>query len=908
MQCLTDETMAAIADGTLAAEERRMAIGHVDECANCRQVLAGVLTLDVPSHAPGEPRRTLAAGETIGRYVVLECIGSGSMGIVYTGQDPDLGRRVALKVLRSDSAAGSSGGARKRLLREAQAMARLSHPNVVTIYDVGMYGDEVFLAMELIDGGTLREWLRRAKRSWREIVGVFRRAGEGLAAAHAVGLVHRDFKPDNVLVGNDGRVCVTDFGLARSSSQTTGDRLLELPPQGIDSMTRTGAIVGTPAYMAPEQIEGAAADERSDLFAFCVAFYEALYGDRPFIASNIVELAGVIARGQIRPAPAGTRVPSWLRRTLVRGLRAAPSERPAGVAALCEAIDRRLSRRRRAAVAAIAAAVVATAAALWPSGRDARDDRDAPAAGSPAPPAAPRPTALTDHPLPASTSDEALRAYRRGLKNLRDGITPAHDFARAAGLDPSLAEAHLRFALDAFWQVPVEARAHLATAIELRSKLTPRDQLMLAAAQAWMQSQPADRDAYAKLLRKAQAAFPLDAELAFQAGKAVWESDDRSGALVLFQRAIELDPAFGAAYRSTSDILAYTGKLDEALATVDRCTTQDPDATNCIAQRALIDGLAGNCARIEQDAQRILAHDPGSDVGYYLLASASYSQGRSLEAVRELLHARVARLPDALKPRYEAWHLCAFDVLTGDFDAARERARALERSTTPDADRRLHARAAYWWTSASLESGRAPEAATGARAFLVRKDAWMAEPRGEDFSILRDLTPRLLLAERRGGLLSPEAFETERAKWIELWERSVAPGSRSFLWLHGYAAVVETRDDAERALARAGQFGIPHYTPYTLGDAFIGTTYYLAGRTTDALPYLQRAARSCIALEVPFEHTHVHLVLGDALASLGRRDEACAAYNVVLTRWGHAKPRSITADKARAAATTLGCR
>ncbi|HEY0993449.1 MAG TPA: serine/threonine-protein kinase, partial [Kofleriaceae bacterium] len=305
--------MAAIADGSLSADERRTAIGHVDECASCRQVLAGVLTLDAASQAvPGEPRRALTPGETVGRYVVLECIGSGSMGIVYTGQDPDLGRRVALKVLRSTAAGGSSAGARRRLLREAQAMARLSHPNVVAIYDVGMHGDEVFLAMELIDGGTLREWLRRARRSWREIVAVFRRAAEGLAAAHAVGLVHRDFKPDNVLVGNDGRVCVTDFGLARPSSGASAERMPEPPPQGIDSMTRTGAIVGTPAYMAPEQIEGGAADERSDLFAFCVAFYEALYGARPYLASNIVELAGVIARGQIPPPPAGARVPSWL--------------------------------------------------------------------------------------------------------------------------------------------------------------------------------------------------------------------------------------------------------------------------------------------------------------------------------------------------------------------------------------------------------------------------------------------------------------------------------------------------------------------------------------------------------------------------------------------------------------------
>ncbi|MGH9887208.1 MAG: tetratricopeptide repeat protein, partial [bacterium] len=491
---------------------------------------------------------------------------------------------------------------------------------------------------------------------------------------------------------------------------------------------------------------------------------------------------------------------------------------------------------------------------------------------------------------------------------VRDGITPAHDFARAAELDPSLAEAHLRYALDSFWQVPVEARANLATALELRGKMSPRDQRVLAAAQGWMQNQPADREAWARLVGEAHDAFPLDAELAYLAGRSRWESGDASSALGLFDRAVELDPAFGAAYRSKAEVLAYAGKLDDALAVIERCARQDPDATTCFAQRTLIDGLAGNCKRLEQDAQRILAHDPTSDVGYFLLASASYAQGRSIEAVRELLNERVARLPEALRSRYEAWHLWAFDVLAGDFDSARERARELEHTTVPDADRRLHARAAYWWTSASLESGRPREAATGARAFLLRKDAWIAEPRGEDFSILRDLTPRLLAAERAGGLLSPAAFETERTKWIELWEHSAVPSSRPFVWLHGYAAVVETREDAERALAQAAAFGIPHYTPFTLGDAFIGTTYYLAGQTQAALPYLERAARSCVALEVPFEHTYVQLTLGQALAEVGRRDEACAALGVVRARWGHARPKSLAGEKATALAKTLGCR
>jgi eukaryotic-like serine/threonine-protein kinase len=915
--CLNDETMAAIADGTLGADARLVAIGHVEYCDDCRRVLSHLLSRS-PGDAstmssddgPPAPRAAIAPGEAIGRYVVQDCIGSGSMGIVYTARDPDLGRKVAVKVLRSDPGAASSQGARLRLQREAQAMAQLSHPNVVAIYDVGVHGDDVFFAMELIKGGTLTEWLRRSPRSWRDVVAAFRRAGAGLAAAHAVGLIHRDFKPDNVLVGDDGRVCVTDFGLARPLALPARVSAPTLATGVVDSMTRTGAVVGTPAYMAPEQLEGAAADARADLFSFSVAFYEALYGERPFAASSIPELAAAVARGAIRSAPARTRVPAWLRRIVVRGLRAAPEERPESVAALLAAIDARLARRRRIRIAALAVAGAGAVAlvALWPG---ESTPRPAPAPASPGAAASggpPRAVAVTELPLPASSSDEARRAYQRGLLHVRVGVTPGHDFARAAELDPAMAEAHLRYAIEEFWEVPVDARAHLERAVELEARLGPRDQRVLAAAQGWMHSQPADREAYARLLGAAQAEFPLDAELAFLAGGALLETGDRAAALVRFDRAIALDRGFGAVYRSKSDLLAYQGRFDDALATIEQCTREAPDATNCLAERALIDELSGNCARVEQDAQRILAREPGSSVGYYLLALASYAEGRSLEAVRELLRERLARMPDALRPRFEAWQLWALDVLTGDFDAARDRARELDRSTAPDADRRLHARAAHWWAIASIESGRPAEAADGARRFLVRKDAWIAEPRAEDFSLLRDLTPRLLLAERIGGVLAPEAFEAERTKWIELWERAAVPASRPFIWLHGYAAVADTAADAAHALAAAPRFGMPAFTPYTLGDAFIGTVYHRAGHTAEALPYLQRAARSCMALETPFEHTQVQLVLAEALAALGRRDQACGPLGVVQARWGHARPRSITADRAAALAHQLGCK
>ncbi|HET6583005.1 MAG TPA: serine/threonine-protein kinase, partial [Nannocystaceae bacterium] len=228
----------------------------------------------------------LARGTTLGRYVVLERIGSGGMGVVYAAYDPQLDRKVALKLLHAREERDGDSGGRARVLREAQAMARLSHPNVVAVHDVGVVDDTLFVAMEFVEGVTLGHFIAAGSRRWNEVLDVFEPAGRGLAAAHAAGLVHRDFKPDNVMIGNDGRVRVMDFGLARAaaeitteSSEGSGGSIVEL--SGVDRLTRTGALVGTPAYMAPELLAGGNADARSDQFAFCVALHRALYGTAP---------------------------------------------------------------------------------------------------------------------------------------------------------------------------------------------------------------------------------------------------------------------------------------------------------------------------------------------------------------------------------------------------------------------------------------------------------------------------------------------------------------------------------------------------------------------------------------------------------------------------------------------------
>lgn len=914
MPCPDDETVAALVEGRLDGEALRAIAAHVDGCASCRELVADAVRGEPPGAADlSQGDVLLPRGATVGRYVVQGGLGSGAMGIVYTARDPDLGRDVALKVMREDGVAtSSSSGSRGRLLREAQAMAKLAHPDVITVYDVGTFGDDVFIAMELVDGTTLGEWMR-TPRTWREVLAVMRRAGEGLAAAHAAGIVHRDFKPENVLVARDGRVRVTDFGLAREarSPDSAPAASQEDVASGASALahTRTGTLAGTPAYMAPEVIAGKPADARSDLFAFCVTFHEALYGRRPFEGKTLPEIASSIEAGRIRAPLRDERVPGWLRRAIVRGLGARPEDRPPSMRALLEELDSgpRRTARARAAMGAVVAAVLA----LGALGIAMRSRAGGEASRSPmVPSASSSATAVTDLPAPASSNPEAVRAYVRGLQAMRDGTWGASDFEEAARLDPSMAAAHLRYAMLEFWRLPTEARAHLAKAVEFRSTLTERDGALLHVAETWMRSDPADDRAFARLMDEMSERYPRDAEVAYYAGFALSQLADHAGAVTRLRRATALDPGFAAAYQLESDEQAYAGELEGALATIHTCIERAPEATRCLMERTFFDEAEGECALLEQDGRRMQAHDPDSDMSYGMLAAAAYAQGKPIEAVRELLRQQEAHASSpGARRRFELIHGYDLAILSGDFDAARKTADALVDLAGGAPDRRLRSGATLLSIEASLEAGDSQTAARAARAFLARQDAWTAEPRSDDFAVMRDGTPGIWMAERAGGLLSPSAFDEKRADWASRWEVRLPESYRPYAWLHGYARVALTREDAQEALEALPRFGgIPRFTPLTFGDAFVGKTYFLADRAAEAMPYLQRAARSCLALDHPVDHTQSEALLGQALAQQGDTSGACSAFSVVLSRWGNARPRSLTADAVRGLARKLGCR
>ncbi|OJH33646.1 tetratricopeptide repeat-containing serine/threonine-protein kinase [Cystobacter ferrugineus] len=333
-----------------------------------RTVIRDVIDLNPrtapPSASPALPPLPMVAGQLLAnRYTVLQVLGRGSMGEVVSAYDARLDRCVALKLLRRETdAIHPQEDLEARMVREAQAMARLSHPNVVAVYDVGTIEDgAIFIAMERVEGQTLRSWCEQAPRSWRDILTVYLGAGHGLAAAHEAGLVHRDFKPENVLVGRDERARVTDFGLARASASPTTEvsRNLSLPPGALDSpLTLHGTLLGTPRYMAPELLRGEAADARSDVFAFCVALYEALYGQHPFAGATQAESIQNQREGRARPPPMNSPVPAWVEHPLMQGLRADPAQRPESMRALVAELEddpevRRRLRRRVVLVAAL---------------------------------------------------------------------------------------------------------------------------------------------------------------------------------------------------------------------------------------------------------------------------------------------------------------------------------------------------------------------------------------------------------------------------------------------------------------------------------------------------------------------------------------------------------------------------
>jgi hypothetical protein len=415
MPCVNEQTVQDLLVGRLHGDALAGVEHHVATCSSCAALIAAAARgtgSEDTNDAPGPPRPALvskpsiAVGTVVGRFVVLEFLGAGGMGEVYAAYDPNLERKVAVKFLRPEFLGpGKQSVAADRMRREARLVAKLSHPNVVTVYEIDVFDGHLFIAMEYVDGQNVAEWLKAEARAVRDVVRVFLAAGAGLAAAHAAGVIHRDFKPHNVMIANGGEVRVMDFGLAHLDTEveapTSSAAISATAPTGGTSpapettaerearLTRTGTLLGTPAYMAPEQLLGAKATTRTDQYSFCVALHEGLFGRRP--VGPVGSRARTTGKMDAVVAEVATRsVPGWIRRALKRGLAADPAQRYASMDDLLADLRADKARQRKLALALVAGlavvsggtwgalhevaarrvrfcrANVATAAAVWP--------------------------------------------------------------------------------------------------------------------------------------------------------------------------------------------------------------------------------------------------------------------------------------------------------------------------------------------------------------------------------------------------------------------------------------------------------------------------------------------------------------------------------------------------------------
>ena len=412
---LDENVLARHVGGEGTDSERTRVAEHIDVCDRCRELVGALVRTLVTPEAEQPSWRPLARGTNLGRYVLLDPVGRGGMGVVYSAFDPELDRKVAIKFLRPGRGAGPAA-VRPQLLAEAQAIARLSHPNIVTVHDVGTFNGEVFFAMEYVKGETLRRAQRPGLAGLQHTLSLYTAAGEGLAAAHRAGIVHGDFKPENVLVGEEGRVRVTDFGLARA--------VHEHAPR----------FAGTPAYMAPEHWRGHPTDVRSDQYSFCLALLEAVEGHRP---EEVAE-----ASPSHPPEPVSLRrrtLPLRLSRVLARGLAADPGQRWPSMEALLGALrEARLPFRRSTGLLALALLLVTGAAWIQHVVWERRVDHDLAASAARLPEILRAQSERTDLLVQAGLRAEGVLGALGQASNMDAALGLAEDESR----EHQLSEAH----------------------------------------------------------------------------------------------------------------------------------------------------------------------------------------------------------------------------------------------------------------------------------------------------------------------------------------------------------------------------------------------------------------------------------------------------------------------------------
>jgi serine/threonine-protein kinase len=928
-----------------------------------------------------------------GRYRLERKLGEGGMGVVWSAVHLVTLRPHALKFLKRYGV--DDAAARERFLREARATSAVNHAGLLPVQDVLELSDGTLcMVMDLLSGETLGDALRRqGALPLGEVASIMTRVAEAVQAAHARGVIHRDLKPDNIFLEDTPgprSVKVLDFGIAKVTASDDG------PAPA--SLTGTHGIVGTPLYMAPEQLFGdKGLDHRADLWAIGVILYEALAGTHAVQTDSAGALVRLVAEGKM--VPLGERLPGLpgpvadlVTRLLSYDRKDRPNDLSEVVTALAPYADasersdvvvERLSQGplgymeatartmdsgatdgRSAAELPRAPATQETTAprrSLNPEPpRAAAAQSGAPASSPGAPPArrltpavaaalgtlaavgcvgawlgllqlharaqsgaavppaavdsaipsaqAPLPMTRLRLPAPASTVPEAVAEYRSGMQLLHDdnysGAT-AH-FQRSAALDPTMALTHLRVAHAGYWSdLPQETvRDEFRRANALRDQLGERDRMFLDAYEPFFGRAEADGATVLERLRAAHERFPLDQEFAL--GVAVMTLGDPTLGVRAAREAVELDPSDPFALELLGRALAAAGDVDESRRALARCSNMSTGSADCSSWLARLDGEAGACEDMAHDARRVADAYPTDE-----LSTAWAATGRPEAIVRESLVPWIESRPAERQPVDRARYDAVLDAIAGRFDAALRQldaATAALAGTSARGSLSENGRLAMLRVHLLAETGEATKARAAAREFEQRVDLF-----SQDRYARRGVGVYLWLFAAAGAPLEPR-----RHRWTDrAFEAGASPAEVWVLaWgLPAALAAGSPPDDAKRALGALKDEprlalprpGLRVQLSVADGDATAGRVLLSADRAADALPYLRRAVANCFILEDPFAHVGAELDLGRALEQTGDTAAACAAYAKVTARWGHAKPRSVTADAAAKGLRRLRC-
>ena len=770
--CLREEDVAALVDGALDDAGFAAAEQHLAECERCMRLVERVGgALDGAS--PREPERApLAVGGRLGRYELRGLLGAGGMGAVYRAFDTVLHRAVALKVLRprAGTAPDADAEGKARFLREARAAAGIAHPNAALLYDVGEVDGLLFLAMELVQGRRSGALLGDHAAPMSRRIGWLVEIARALGAAHRMGIVHRDIKTDNVMVTDAGVVKVLDFGLARESARVARGGI----PlgRGLGTLTAKGIVVGTPVYMAPEQVRGDALDGRADEFAWGVVAYEVLTGERPWDmtlgGAHVIDQ--ILRREAEPPRQRAPEIPPAVEAVVVRALAKSRDARFANMDDVAERMEafaergeappalpreapvERRSPWRKAPLVLAAAAVIAMEAGRMRATHGGAGDA-----------AAARDAGVSEAPSVMSDNAEATAAYAEAMQALRGARIDAAKgkLDRALALDHWFSAAHLRRAMlevvSRQWDATL-FQEQMRAARDGRARLGGRDRLLLDALEPWTLVPPAQSESESRL-RAAANRFPEDPIFPYALGVSLDQRGASADAVPAFERALAADAVFAPALEMIGKTRSSAGDIRGAMVAYRKCLEVSPEAAACLGDLARLQSVAGECRPLIETSRRMAAADPTGTEPYALLAGAFASLGEPLSAVHGALEEEWKRDTDDGHERRRFHDEATLAVLSGDFAAAEAWYEKQEAAAATAPNEMPHFSPAFGRMLLRIETGRGKDVASIAEAYLRRRTAWQPNSRGLDPTLY------VAWAELSAGALPRAKFDAFRSGW-----------------------------------------------------------------------------------------------------------------------------------------------